>query len=775
MAFVARSRGDFLIAVQLFTHCWGGILNAILPTPNDDVTVAAFSRALDRFDPDIIVFPIGDVTTYEQKAIGNRAVIRVMVTAERVKAHSEGVRLLTTSNGDIPHVGSVMHDLNPEARSSSIIRTMNDPSSDSTLAAVFGLPSDGHLKYLRTRLASQVYRVPKNLVDWTRLSAVTTRIETALSVTALQIRQQPKFRLAAGEELTVLEQMRIQNETTLFLFLDTHDTMSTLIAYWNAVATTSRRNKLLLPWSVFSDDPKTALEILTSAADPSELIIVAKCGQNEASQLHEIVTASLQSLNQNFPHSVLYNGFEYSLPRTNSTYGISRSLRVRTDSENRAWFSVETPPGHHHSRIVFGFDCEVKTDDGTSLKLPNLDSCARLLTNPAIRIQHARDNFEGLGQGWLNRNRFSRPSYRGVAGLLHPGEEGEFFLHEDDLWIREALADRGVELISGRPSRYALGFIRRFGGLEKALTLIMQGGQDILAALIHHRAEQHGLVSRQIVAFLENQAGYKQAEAKDLVDRRLGELIASGLISRGAGLTCPECDFGFWVSIDDLREFVACPGCAARFQISGNGLPYRFMANQLAERLLLSGGVAVLQTANVVRRIDASAAVEFGGELRHKGQTQSFGEIDFAAMTSGGLLLAECKAMLSAGPTEIDDLRSSGKKLVQIASDLQIADVILGVVARDKLDDLRQAIREVVQEGKSLGVVVDLVLNGVMYLRAEQQTELKNVTFPPPTFGAALPQQELIGDLSNTLWSGVASIAFDPEILSEWDKNFIDP
>jgi hypothetical protein len=175
------------------------------------------------------------------------------------------------------------------------------------------------------------------------------------------------------------------------------------------------------------------------------------------------------------------------------------------------------------------------------------------------------------------------------------------------------LADRGVELISGRPSRYALGFIRRFGGLEKALTLIMQGGQDILAALIHHRAEQRGLVSQQIVAFLENQAGYGRAEAKDLVDHRLGDLIASGLLSRGAGLTCPECDFGFWVSINDLSEFVACPGCAARFQISGNGLSYRFMANQLAERLLSSGGVAVLQTASIVRRIDASAAANLGG------------------------------------------------------------------------------------------------------------------------------------------------------------------
>lgn len=711
--FLARDGDDILQAVRLYTHLWGGAANALLPLPGSENAVEWFVRAVQRFDPDVLLTSVTEIPASLGRVLNDLPYPIASVSAEQIDGHVGGAEPFRFHGGAATHPVAVLESRFPVPVSAPSNVRIPEPSESYNFALAMhcGLPSDAYARYLREHLGGRILRTPHGIEELLKVLLISARRLTPASLSLHSTRISRTMNLFDESPMRMMESGRVDSPRTLFLFLASGNEIDTACAFWNARRLSTSENKYLVPMELFRQSIGPCLELLGLPGSYDALMIFASIPSAEALRLHAEIQQYTAKPAPNMPVAVYHRAFVSDMLKGGVYWGHPVSSTRIVSADASLLFVPPSPPGHRHADSVFGFDAEIQFATGIKLSLPRTSLTTRLLLNTPERLRRARENKRGIGEMWLNRSRGVRARSDGLSGSISPGKEVLVHLHPDDVLIRESLLHRGIRIRPNKHTRYARGFIHRFGSVEDTLALISAGGGHILGAFAQHRAEEGGISCQQLRSYLETRAGCGTSEAGNLIREHLPALLRAGLVRRGVSLKCPLCDLKEWYSISALTEFVECAGCAESFQLYRDGVQFSYVANELARRFVNQGGNAVLMTASALRQIDRSAALEFGGDLLRQEDTQNFAEVDLFWLVRDHLIPVECKRCGVVDETQISKIVEALRKTIAAAQELDARIVLLGVLANEVEPTLFDMLRAVAESAKEDGIGVHLILN----------------------------------------------------------------
>jgi len=771
MVFVVRSREDVQLAIRLYTHVCGGAAGVILPLPEQDVEEELFKRAVLDSDPDAVFTSDEELGRRVGELLRGYAFPVSVLGAEQVSEHCEGTNRLRVSSGMITHVLTLLEDMHPSGLDQSTIRIVDpEESFASALALHFGLPGVRYNNALIARLGAKRFRPPNLLDEFIKMILTASARATPVSATVggLSLRATSSLFWTEGTPLT---DFRTRSDECLFLFLDDEAELHVPAAFWNARRVSGTFNKFLLPRDAFLADPDTCLRLLCAERSLAELIVFSRSGREGAEETHSRIVEAVSRVGLEIEVSVHFDRFGFEVERGGAfARGSETMTRVRrTDGSVR--FSVSTPSWAGRSS-AFGYDVSVEDETGISLSLPNSAVTTVLLMNEAERIRMVETNKRGLGKLWLNREALVRARERGLSGLTSPGRELRFYLHEDEFFIGRVLRQRGFRIEPNQHTHYAQGFVRRFGGFEKSMSLVGSGGVRILRALDHHRSDQCGQNEQQIAAYMSRVGDRDGSKTREVLDEYLPKLLAAGLVRRGVALACSHCRLRDWYAIEELKEFMECTGCAQSFQLPRRRIEYHYRANELARRLIHEGGQAVLQAAANLRAIEPAGALQFGGDVFGEGESINAAEVDLVLLSADTLALVECKAWSRLDGAYLNKVEVSLRRLVELAPNLGAGVVLLQVVTDTATTQLHTMVQAIVEEAADQGVAVHLMIGSKLYMGGEltpteiSQLGISNLMLhQDPRF-----EPTHVGSLSRTI--GIGSIRRSPgaETVAAWER-----
>ncbi|MBI4641296.1 MAG: hypothetical protein HY731_11410 [Candidatus Tectomicrobia bacterium] len=737
--------------------------------------MAQFDFALRCSDPDVILFS-RELSSYATNVVNLFPSSQRLLTDHEIERHNEGVEWIQLKElGTIPHISFLLYRELQEPLRQNRIRICDSagPYAFET-ALYFGAPCVAYRTFLTERLAAKVLRPPADIIELIKLAAESTAWMTPLTATRHAIKQDLTWKLSPGADTFVMG-IRQGRYETLFLYLDDGISLDIPVAFWNARRIPTQENKILLNRSDFLAGIDGVLDLLARSTRFDEILVITPANREEAVILLDCVQRALENAHWSVPVAVQFRNFGYDLVKLDGFWGVRESATRSVGSDLSVRFRPSMPIGHEEPRMVFGFDCDVGFSTGTKLSLPSIPFTSRLLLNDSDRLRWAKENYRGFGELWLQRGMRLRARPEGIAGVLKPGEECCFYLHEDEVWIGELLAGLGVHVVPNQHTRYAKGFVAKFGGIGETLSLIREGGAHLLEALDAHRAEQAGFSFQQIHSFLIKQRGLTKDQADHLVQRRLPELLAAGLVRRGVALKCPQCELVDWYAIDSLAEFVHCTGCGDPFQLETEKLSYHYIPNELARRFIKAGGQAVLMTADVLRKIDPSALIQFGGNLHRIGDKKNFAEVDLILLSNLECVFAECKDYDQLDTTDrIDTVIQSLQNMIKSIADLNPDRVVLGVTTRSENPSLHQPVKEVADNAARMGIEVDLVLNGELFLRGTRHIDLQQSSVVRITRRPLNEEDRTVGELRNKIGLGSIAGSFNRGLLEQWAEEMLE-
>ncbi len=757
-----RSPDEFVAAVQLFTHVWGGHINPILPAPLGDRQESEFRRAIHRLDPDGVFSIDRDLGTREARVMSRTGRLHGTLTKRRIEQHARGEELLRLRYGLLPHVFQALSGVHPDGLSSSAIRFV--PGADLIGSALFGSACPKYVEYLTKEFSAEGLKAPTTAQDWVQLSAIGSTFSYLPSLATVGCNVHKSIQMFGQSEMSELEKPMATSPQVALIFLPGEDDLATLCAFWNSRAR-STRSSLLLPRRIFLDSAAGSLETLWSISRPKQLLLVSQCSPSIAREVLGAASAATEKISPSTKVAILHDGIAYTSLRADARAVTLRSERVEGGRGRRYAISADTPRGLDHRDLLFSATVKIRSDSGVVLRLPDSAPVARVLTNSAEALERARG--DARGQLWLRNYDRVRAMHEGVRGLMQPGKEFEFYLHEESLFVEEELIAAGFSISAHRHNRYARGFIRRCGGLEEALRLVYLGSLRVLVILGTDKTQQPGLLADQIVGRLRTETGRTTSEARKLLADVLPLLLRAGLVIRGIGLTCPHCDLSEWYSIDGIAELVQCPGCMDEFQLDGNQARYRFRLNELARRFLAEGGRAVLECAKTLKRIDSSIALAFGGEVITPSGVEA--EIDLIALTPSGLVFAECKSFRSPTGSILDQLEVSVESLVDRTIEAGLEEALICVACSKGEEEVLGRCRALEGEAATRGVQLDLVLNERFYLRCRDEASVDRISYlSEPVVQERLGRIQ--GELIGTYGFGGPGGALDSEVVRTWES-----
>jgi len=776
--YLIRNREDLLNAITLFTYTWGGGANAILPIPSNSEEIDNFRTTLEWMNPDYIFFPREDSSLNISRFLKNIPILTVPISKYEVEQHinilggNNQVRLL---RGSLSHIGVILSKIYQNSLDTSNLYLIDEGKTFNLEVALhLGLPSQFYRNYLTQHLAAKSFSHPLNIEQLLKQFLIATKFSNPYSLTF------SKTRKSYDVNRYLIE---ANDEETLCLFLDDGKDLGLVTAFWNC-RWIFPNNKILLPREEFLKEIKICvIQMIQFMPHIRALNVTTPYSSEDALNLYHKLKSTFKDAGREVLVKVNHQDFRFDwFPGTIYSGETGEFTRTIT-SEGCVRFDPYTPIGHEKTDFTFGYDAELTFVSGRRFFSPKTLTGSRLLTNELWRLKCLEENKDDLGELWLKRDLPVRTGVTGISGLASPGKECSLYIHSDSFVIAQHLKDVELELKPNQHTRYAQGLVKRFGGLDKVINLISDGGFDILSSLASRSTEARKSDQKNIISFLVKKRNLSQQDANQLIKQKLQPLLSSALIRRGYCLECPSCNLMNWFLLEEIREFLECKGCAEIFQLPLHGIQFAFEPNELANQLIKEGGLAVLMTAALLKRIpdSRSSFIEFGGDLFPIGKKVNTNEVDLFWLTEDALIIAECKSFfdLSTQRDEqkvekrIDKIKDSLVKNLDLAKRIDAKAVLLGVATNlSEIPKLFTIVADLAQTAKDCGIGVHLVLNGKIHLMGSTNgVEPRNIRL-----NNLLIEEEIllsdgfVGESPNHYGGTVGSNGlFDKQIFKQWE------
>jgi uncharacterized membrane protein len=529
------------------------------------------------------------------------------------------------------------------------------------------------------------------------------------------------------------------HEKVCNLFLYESNDINIAAIFWNyRRLDIGYSNKFLLPKKDFIEKLEECISILDKFfLSMQELRIYVKLPHEEAIDLANQINTIFNKFKRDIFVRVFYqnSGFDFE---PGSVYSSKPIVTTREISllDKSIRFSPVVPSGHENSNYLFGYDAEIEFTSGKSFSAPFTQTSAVLLSNHIQQIKYSENS--PLLKDWQQRKTQPvRPAEKGVTGLVYSNAECHIYLPESEEIIARWLKSKGFIFKLNDHTRYAKGFINRFGGFDKTRDLIMSGGakiflafdtneSDIKVSKLSHKSEQSGLKYSQIEEFLKQKLNLSQGDARKIVKQNLPPLLEAGLLYRGHPLKCPTCGLEDWYKLEKVNEFVECNGCGGNFQLESlTSLEFAYKPNELATRFLKTGGQAVLSTAVFLSWLASSRDIQLGGDLHKIGEKNKFTDIDLFIIVENVFILAECKSWQIINEENVKKIIEHLERVIETAVLVSAKVVVLGVVTTSITCDLHSLVSDVAQNATEKGIGVHLLLNDIFYLWGQKENEIK--------------------------------------------------
>lgn len=761
IVYLVRGKQDFKNAISLYTHIWGGVANAIFAIPNTEQEATKLAISLYQLQPDYILLPYFEYKELPEvlsKVLDDFPCWKWTMVAQQIQMHTEGKLLEFDSKGYLSHIDPLLRKYYPSKVEKSNIRNVKlGGNFDFELILLLGLPTKDYRNYLEDHLALKYFRAPLDLSELIKTSILLHEKTAPLDLTLIETREE-SYNLLNLDPITESFIDKSSDGRVFEIYLDDNKSIDAAIRYWNSKKF-SNKKRLYLPKELFlSNIDKTIQLILEIMPSTEILFLVVSLSRQEANDVYFEIKQVLSGLKVNISIQIYFEDFKYDCIKPGLVWWEPEKIKSLINPDRSVSFKVPTPYGHENTEISFGFNAKVTfSPSGTKFSMPIGEKMPILLTNELERVENWEKKQGNLSQVWLNR-KFSVWSINDqLTGTTVTGKECRVFLHSSSTIIKYYIKFAGYAIKSNPQTKYAEGFIRRFGSFAETVNLVRKGGMSILYALASHRAEQCGLQYAAISGYIAHNNKVSKEEAETLIKEQLPKLLLSGAIHRGFALKCPNCDLEEWYSIESLKELILCIGCAELFQLDLNRkLDYSYRINELAKRLLITGGQAVLMTAAALYELDNSGFIEFGGELVKAGKTDSFVEVDLLWLTGPHFVIAECKDYKDI--EEYKETRNKGNKVnnlktkenaekidqVEINSKVEISKnnnkekklktiqdsfqrtieaakiigakiILLGIKTNGQTEPFHTLVKKFVDENKDTDLGIHLVLNGVIF------------------------------------------------------------
>lgn len=718
--YLVRDREDLLDAIALYTHVWGGCANAILPIPVHEEEFNSFITTMEWMNPDYIFVPREEVPLKLSDVLKHIPVLIRPISKTEVEQHiNSRVDKLRLSSGSLSHMRVILSAIHQNPIPESNIYLIEGGENFNLEVALHsGSPSQPYRDYLIKHLSANLLSHPVNIEQLLKTCLVVTKYQNTPRLTLVQTGKSYGFNHYITET---------NDEETLCLFLDDGETLGIATAFWNC-RWISVLNKIFLPRREFLRDIKThVLQIITFMPYIRALHVTTPFNREQALDLYVCLKNAFKDAGREVLVKINYKDFCFDwVPGILSSSNTADFTRTIT-SEGCVRLEPDIPIGHERTDFTFGYDAQVEFMSGGYFFSPKTLTGSRLLTNELWRLEYFEENEDDTGEFWLKRGLPVRAAIKGISGLALPGKECSFYIHPDNTVITQHLKDVGLELKPNQHTRYAQGLVKRFDGLEKVLNLINDGGFDILSALASRYADPRKSYQSHISSFLVKKCNLSQKDAEKLINKKLQLLLSSGLIRRGYSLECPHCNLYNWFQLEQISEFLECRGCAESFQFPLHGIQFAFEPNELAAQLIKEGGLAVLMTAALLRRIPDlnSSFMQFGGDLFPIGSKVNTNEVDLFWLTENALIIAECKSFFDVSDQQqkhkieqrVDEIKDSLVKNLDLAKRIDAKAVILGVATNlSEIPKLFDIVSDLAKTAKEQGISLHLVLNDKIHL-----------------------------------------------------------
>lgn len=782
LIYLVDTTTGLIDAVTLYTHLWGGFSHGIFPLPNDTEQSALLRHTLYSINPDYIFTPEADLPVNVTEILDQFPSHHLKLSSKRVEdiasinGHLSGLPVETLNRSQLrefPHIIRVLNSTYTNSLSDSDIRLISDNSPfDTEIFLQFGRPSSRYQGHLKNHLNAQMISSSLTIENFLKTCLLTAigSFRSPISITKTEITY-----AQSSWNWKVRDHEKVCN-----LFLYEPGDINVAVGFWN-----SRRldigysNNFILPKHSFIISLEKCTSILANFFPSMCVVIIHVASSDDATGLANNILAAFNQLDRKVFVEIIYqeSGFDFPQGNVYSSKPIITTREVST-SDKSIRFSPVIPFGHENSSYVFGYDAEIEFSSGTSFSMPFMQSSAVLLSNRIEQVEYPENSTRSLSKDRQQRKTQPvRSADKGVTGIAVSNEECRIYFPESKEIIVRWLKNAGFLFKPNDHTRYAQGFIKRFGGFDKTRRLINSGGTKIFIALGSGKASQCGFKHSEIVGFLTDKFKSSKGDARNIVNQNLPGLLETGLIYRGYPLKCSSCGLEDWYKLEKVGEFVECAGCAESFQLPNLcSLEFVYKPNELAARFLKTDGQAILSTAVFLFWLASSGHIQLGGDLIRPGKNQPFAEIDLFILVRDFLILAECKSYRVVDEAKANEIIEHLERVVETAILVNARAVVLGIATASVDCDLLTLVAAVAQTAAPKGIGVHLLINDRFYLWSQASNE---VTEPwQLTVDALLVEEEVLQDppsicvgepVREYSWQGGDRLV-NTDLLERWEQ-----
>lgn len=185
----------------------------------------------------------------------------------------------------------------------------------------------------------------------------------------------------------------------------------------------------------------------------------------------------------------------------------------------------------------------------------------------------------------------------------------------------------------------------------------------------------------------------------------------------------------------------------------------------------------MLMVASVLRRMDRSAQLDFGGELFRGDERENFAELDLFWLLGDHLVPVECKAYNRVEAEHILEIEESLRSTIAVAADLRAPVALLGLLTTEHDPELFTQLGSLATQAAEDGIGVHMILNGQFYPGctpdpvAPDQVDVTRMT----EGGDIMPEDEdiYVGELAPGYGVGSLSGPVDSGTLEVWEAEMV--